>query len=57
MVLVSFGVIWNYVTQPISAIVGVAEVFECILAAMIYDAMIGAIYRPNRSSAAAEMKL
>ena len=46
VVVVSFAVIWNYVTQPITALVGVAEVFECMLASSIYGAIIGAIYRP-----------
>jgi hypothetical protein len=54
VVLVSFTVIWNYVTQPITAIVGVAEVFEYMLGAMIGGAIIGAIYRPIRPSAAGE---
>ena len=49
VVLVSFAVIGNYVTQPISAIVGLAEVFEYMVAAIIYGAIIGAMYRPNRS--------
>jgi hypothetical protein len=33
--LVSLAIIWNYVTQPISAIDGMAEVCEYIIAAMI----------------------
>jgi hypothetical protein len=53
VVLVGAGV-WNYVTQPITAIVGVAEVFESMSAAIIYGAIVGAIYRPNRPSAAGE---
>ena len=48
-VVVSVAVIWNYVTQPITALLGVAEVFECMLASSIYGAIIGAIYRPIRS--------
>jgi hypothetical protein len=46
LVLVSFGVVWNYVTQPISAVLGVAEVFECIVGATICGAIIGAVYGP-----------
>lgn len=49
VVVVSFAVIWNYVTQPISAIVGMAEVLEYMVAAMIYGAIISAICRPNRA--------
>jgi hypothetical protein len=45
LVLVSFVVVWNYVTQPISAVLGVAEAFECVIAATIYGAIIGAAYR------------
>jgi hypothetical protein len=51
VVLISFAVIWNYVTQPISAVVGMAEVFEYMVGSMVYGAIIGAIYRPNRPSA------
>jgi hypothetical protein len=47
MVLVSFGVVWNYVTQPITAALGVAEVFECVVSSTIYGAIIGAVYRPR----------
>jgi hypothetical protein len=46
VVVVSFAVIWNYVTQPITALVGIAEVFEYMLGSSIYGAIIGAIYRP-----------
>ena len=44
LVLVSFAVVWNYVTQPISAVLGVAEAFECIGASTIYGAIIGTVY-------------
>jgi hypothetical protein len=43
LVLVSFAVIWNYVTQPISAVLGVAEAFEYIVASTIYGAIIGTV--------------
>ena len=46
LVLVSFAVVWNYVTQPISAVLGVAEAFECIVGATICGAIIGAVYGP-----------
>jgi hypothetical protein len=49
VVVVSFAVIWNYVTQPISAIVGMAEVLAYMVVAMIYGAIISAICRPNRA--------
>jgi hypothetical protein len=46
LMLASFVVVWNYVTLPISAVLGVAAVFECVTAATIYGAIIGAVYRP-----------
>jgi hypothetical protein len=46
VLLVSFTVIWNYVTQPISAVLGMAQAFEYIVASTIYGAIIGAVYRP-----------
>jgi hypothetical protein len=47
--LVSLAVVGNYVTQPISALVGVAEVLEYIVGSIIYGAIIGAVYRPDVS--------
>jgi hypothetical protein len=47
--LVSLAVIWNYVTQPISASVGIAESVEYIVASIIYGAVIGVVYRPHGS--------
>jgi hypothetical protein len=44
LTVVSFAVVWNYVTQPISAVLGVAEALGCVIAATIYDAIIGAVY-------------
>jgi hypothetical protein len=43
LVLVSF-VVWNYVTQPISAVLGVAEAFENLVGATISGAIIGTVY-------------
>jgi len=39
-------VVWNYVTEPISAVLGVAEAFEYVIGATISGAIIGAVYRP-----------
>ena len=47
VIIVSFAIVWNYVTQPITASVGLAEVFEYTLGSVIYGAIIGAVYRPN----------
>ena len=44
--LVTFAVIWNYVTQPISLSLGVAEIIEYMVGATIYGGIIGLIYRP-----------
>lgn len=41
VLITSFGVVWNYATQPISVLTGLAEVFECMIAPMIYSAIIG----------------
>jgi hypothetical protein len=46
LVLVSFVGIWNYVTLPISGVLGVAEAVACVFAGTIYGAIIGAVYRP-----------
>ena len=46
LVLVSSVVVWNYVTLPISAALGVAEAFEYVIAATVYGAIIGAVYKP-----------
>jgi hypothetical protein len=46
LVLVSLVVVWNYVTQPITAVLGVAEALECVVSSTIYGAIIGAVYRP-----------
>jgi uncharacterized membrane protein len=45
-VLVSLVVVWNYVTQPISAVLGVAEAFEYVVGATICGAIIDAVYGP-----------
>jgi hypothetical protein len=46
VMLVSLVVVWNYVTQPISAALGIAEALEYVVASTIYGAIIGAVYRP-----------
>src|SRR5262245_39451271 len=40
LMVVSFAVVRNYVTQPISAVLGVAEAWACVIAATIYGAII-----------------
>jgi hypothetical protein len=45
LLVVSFAVVWNYVTQPISPVLGVAEAFEDIVAATMYGAIIGTVYQ------------
>ena len=46
LVLVSFVVVWKYVTQPIFAVLSVAEALGYIVASTSYGAIIGAMYRP-----------
>jgi len=47
LVIVSFAIVWNYVTQPISPAVGLAEGFEYVVSSSLYGAIIGVIYRPG----------
>jgi hypothetical protein len=46
LMVVSFVVVWNSVTQPISAVLGAAEAFDYIVGATICGAIIGAVYGP-----------
>jgi hypothetical protein len=44
LMLVSLVVVGQYVTLPISAALGVAQAFECLIAATVSGAIIGAVY-------------
>jgi hypothetical protein len=54
LVLVSFVVVWNYVTQPISAVLGVAEAFECAAMGTICGGIIGAVCRQREPGSQGE---
>jgi hypothetical protein len=45
LLIITFGIVWNYVTQPISIRTGVAELFESAVVATICGAVIGAVCR------------
>lgn len=46
LMIVGFGVIWQYVVYPISGALTVAMIVDMIVEAAIYGAIVGAIYRP-----------
>ena len=46
LIIVGFGVIWQYVVYPISGALTVAMIVDMIVEAAIYGAIVGAIYRP-----------
>jgi hypothetical protein len=52
IMVVTLAVIWNYVTAPISAVVGIAEASEYIVGSIVYGAVISMIYRPAVSNGA-----
>ena len=46
LMIIGFGVIWQYVIFPISGTFGLAIVIDTIVELAIYGAIVGAIYRP-----------
>ena len=47
LLVIGFGVIWQYVVFPISGTMAVAIVIDTIVELAIYGAIVGAIYRPT----------
>jgi|KBSMisStandDraft_5_1062788.scaffolds.fasta_scaffold335006_2 hypothetical protein len=47
--LVSLAVFSNYVTQPISVAIGLAEIVEYLIGSALYGVIIGLVYRPGRA--------
>ena len=47
VIIVGFGVIWQYIVFPISGAFAVAMVVDTIVEAAIYGAIVGAIYKPQ----------
>ena len=45
LIIVSFAVVWTYVTQPIAIRTGVAMAFECVFGSTIYGGIIGLFCR------------
>ena len=50
VIVIGFGVIWQYVVFPISGAFAAAMVVDTLVEAAIYGAIVGAIYRPARVS-------
>ena len=51
LVVIGFGVIWQYVVFPISGTMAVAGMIDAIVELAIYGAIVGAIYRPASAGA------
>jgi hypothetical protein len=51
LVVIGFGVIWQYVAFPIDGAMAVAGVIDAIVELAIYGAIVGAIYRPAGAGA------
>ena len=45
LIIIGFGVIWQYVVFPITGAFAVAMIIDTIVEAAIYGAIVGAIYR------------
>ena len=46
VIVVGFGIVWQWVMYPITAAMGLALVIDSIVECAIYGAIIGAVYRP-----------
>jgi hypothetical protein len=51
LVVIGFGVIWQYIVFPIGGAMAVAGVIDAIVELAIYGAIVGAIYRPAAAGA------
>lgn len=51
LVVVGFGLIWQYVMFPITAALSIAMIIDSIVEFAIYGAIVGAIYKPVAASA------
>ena len=49
LIVIGFGVIWQYVVYPITSALAVAMVIDSIVELAIYGAIVGAIYKPLSS--------
>ncbi len=48
IIIAGFASVWNYVTEPIAARLGVLEVLSVIGQFGIYGAIVGLVYHPSR---------
>ena len=51
LLVIGFGVIWQYVVFPITGSLAVAIVIDTIVELAIYGAIVGAIYKPTGAAA------
>ena len=50
LLIVGFATVWNYVTQPIAARLGVLQMFSIVAEFGILGAIVGLVYHPSRLS-------
>jgi hypothetical protein len=48
VLIVGFGIIWQYIVYPITGTLAVATVIDSIVEAVLYGAIVGAVYKPAR---------
>ncbi|MEQ1898860.1 MAG: hypothetical protein ABL971_15915 [Vicinamibacterales bacterium] len=53
LLIVLLGTGWNWVTTPISASLGLAMAIDLLVEAVLYGAIVGAVYRPLAGTKAA----
>jgi hypothetical protein len=51
LVVIGFGLVWQYVMYPITAAMAAALIIDSIVELAIYGAIVGAIYKPAATSA------
>jgi hypothetical protein len=51
ILLVCFGVVWNYITMPVSASLAVAWAVDTVLEMALYGMVVGAVYKPVKRRA------
>jgi hypothetical protein len=51
LIVVGFGLIWQYVLYPIDATMSAAMIVDSVVELAIYGAVVGAIYRPEEKAA------
>ena len=46
ILIVGFGIVWQYVVYPITGTMAVAAIIDTIIEGALYGAIVGAIYKP-----------